>query len=153
MTDRMKLAEYRKVVGKSSVSPSGRVVAVASPTNAKNALVQKPKRSKNPRASSPGETLFSQQLKLSGIAVEREFRFHPKRMWRFDFAIPERQFAIEVEGGVFVNGRHTRGKAYEADCEKYAEALVLGWRVLRVTTDQVKRGEAIAWAQRMFGQL
>ena len=100
------------------------------------------------RTASPGETLFAQHLKTLGITAEREFRFHPQRMWRFDFAIPAKLFAVEIEGGVFVNGRHSRGKAYEADCEKYAHALILGWRVLRVTTDQVKRGEAIAWAQK-----
>ena len=46
MTDRMTLAEYRKVAGKSSVSSSGRVVAVASPTSTKHVLVQTAKRSK-----------------------------------------------------------------------------------------------------------
>ena len=147
MTERMTLTQYRNEVRGSSVSPSGRVVAVDRPTSTKNVLVQTAKPVKVKRAQSPGETLFSQQLTLSGISAEREFRFHPKRMWRFDFAIPARRFAVEIEGGVFVNGRHSRGKAYEADCEKYAEALILGWLVLRVTTDQVKRGEAISWLQ------
>lgn len=60
-----------------------------------------------------------------------EHRFHPSRKWRFDLAIPEMKIAIELEGGVFTNGRHTRGQGYVNDCEKYNAANVLGWNVLR----------------------
>jgi hypothetical protein len=92
---------------------------------------------------------------------EIEYRFHPERRWRFDFAWPEAthpintsmifgKVAVEVEGGTFVVGRHSRGRGYEQDCEKYAEALILGWRVLRVTTDMVKDGRAIAYLRRLF---
>ncbi len=72
-----------------------------------------------------------------------EYRFHEKRKWRFDFAYPERQLAIEVEGGTYSNGRHTRAKGYEADCEKYNTAALRGWTVLRFTGDMIKRGEAV----------
>ena len=60
-----------------------------------------------------------------------EYRFHPTRRWRFDFAWPELKIAIELEGGVYSRGRHTRGKGYEQDCEKYNQAVLHGWRVLR----------------------
>lgn len=63
-----------------------------------------------------------------------EFRFHPTRKWRFDWCWPDQKFALELEGGVYANGRHTRGKGYENDCRKYNSALLLGWKVLRVTT-------------------
>lgn len=79
------------------------------------------------------------------VAGIPEYRFHPTRRWRFDRAWPQQRVAVEIEGGVFVQGRHTRGPAFEADCEKYAAALVLGWRVLRVTPRQVKDGRAIGW--------
>jgi superfamily II RNA helicase len=36
------------------------------------------------------------------------------------------------------------------DCEKYAEALVLGWRVLRVTSTMVKKRTAINYIERMI---
>lgn len=78
----------------------------------------------------------------------REYRFHPKRKWRFDFAWPARLVAVEVEGGTFSGGRHSRGKGFEADCEKYAEAAILGWRVLRVTTAMVNDGRALALIER-----
>lgn len=65
-----------------------------------------------------------------------EYRFYDKRRWRFDFAIPSRKIAIEIEGGVWTNGRHTRGKGYIGDMEKYNFAALLGWRILRFTPQQ-----------------
>jgi very-short-patch-repair endonuclease len=84
-----------------------------------------------------------------------EHRFHPVRRWRFDLAWPDAKLAVEVEGGVYVEGgsRHTRGPGYEADCQKYAEALVLGWRVLRVTPRQVKTGMALRWIEGALEQI
>jgi len=63
----------------------------------------------------------------------REWRFHPVRRWRFDFAWPDRLVAVECEGGVWSQGRHVRGRGFENDCWKYNSAAVLGWKVLRVT--------------------
>lgn len=71
------------------------------------------------------------------VECKAEYRFHPKRRWRFDYAIPEHKIAIEVEGGVWTNGRHTRGKGYINDMEKYNEAVIGGWRLIRVTPDQL----------------
>ncbi|AUL97471.1 hypothetical protein FORC54_3326 [Vibrio vulnificus] len=48
-----------------------------------------------------------------------------------------------MEGGTWANGRHTRGKGYAADCEKYNVAALEGWRVLRFTGDMIKSGDAI----------
>ena len=72
-----------------------------------------------------------------------EFRFSPVRRYRFDFAWEPEKVAVEVEGGVWVRGRHTRGKGYESDCEKYNLAQRLGWLVLRYTPEMVKDGRAI----------
>ena len=80
----------------------------------------------------------------------REFRFHPTRRWRFDLAWPDGHVAVEVEGGVYVAGRHSRGVGFESDCEKYSEAMVLGWRVLRVTPRQIKSGQALGWIERLL---
>jgi very-short-patch-repair endonuclease len=62
-----------------------------------------------------------------------EHRFAPPRRWRFDRAYPDRKLAIELEGGVWSGGRHTRPAGFEADCDKYNCATVEGWRVLRFT--------------------
>jgi very-short-patch-repair endonuclease len=89
------------------------------------------------------EEIFALHCKASGIAVEREYRFHPTRKWRFDFAIPSRKIAIECEGGVWTGGRHTRGSGAIGDMEKYNAAAKLGWFVFRFDGGAIKRGEAI----------
>ena len=81
-------------------------------------------------------------------APEREFYFAKPRRWRFDFAWPAWLVAVECEGGVFSGGRHTRGRGFEADCAKYNEAALAGWRVLRVTERHITSGEAIGWLER-----
>jgi very-short-patch-repair endonuclease len=69
--------------------------------------------------------------------VEYEHRFHPVRRWRFDAAFPERKIAIEIDGGAFIGGRHTRGTGFRKDCEKLNTATQMGWRVFRFLPDQV----------------
>jgi len=71
----------------------------------------------------------------------REHRFHPQRRWRFDYAWPEHRIAIEVEGGAWTYGRHNRSKGFVNDMEKYNEAVLLGWRVLRYTPEQIRGGK------------
>ena len=92
--------------------------------------------------------LVDAYLHVAGIPFVREWRFHPVRRWRFDFAIFE-NYAIEVEGGQFTGG-HKRGRAADTDCEKFNEATILGWRVLRFTTGQVVRGEAFPVIQQLW---
>ena len=72
-----------------------------------------------------------------GPCLEREYRFHPKRRWRADFAHLESRCLIEVEGGIWVNGRHNRAAGFNADLEKYLEAQLAGWRVFRLGPDQI----------------
>lgn len=78
-----------------------------------------------------------------------EHRFHPTRKWRFDwyFGGP-RKIALEVEGAVWTGGRHTRGKGFLGDVEKYNEAAILGFTILRCTPGQVKSGEAFTIVKR-----
>jgi very-short-patch-repair endonuclease len=94
---------------------------------------------------------FDKQCQLAGLPTpEREYRFHPTRKWRFDFAWPAKSLAVEVDGGLFVTGRHSRGAGAEKDMEKFAEAMIHGWRVLRVSTNQVKSGQALAWTEKLL---
>lgn len=81
-----------------------------------------------------------------------EYKFHPTRKWLFDFAWPEQKVALEIEGGAWTGGRHTRGKGYESDCAKYSEAAVLGWKVLRVTTGMLERGACWPWLDKTIGK-
>lgn len=66
----------------------------------------------------------------------REYRFDPTRYWKFDFADKQHMIAVEIEGGVFSQGRHTRGKGFVNDCEKYNAATIQGWRVVRFATKE-----------------
>lgn len=76
-----------------------------------------------------------------------EHRFHPTRQWRFDFCWPDQMIAVEIEGGLFIQGGHSRGRGYEKDLEKYNEATKLGWAVYRFSTDSVKNGKAVAFLE------
>jgi very-short-patch-repair endonuclease len=87
-------------------------------------------------------------LQIQGVRLpepKREHRFHPVRKWRFDFAWPAQMLAVEIEGGLFVAGRHSRGLGQLADMEKVATAMLMGWRVLRVGDKHVKSGAALGW--------
>ena len=75
--------------------------------------------------------------KALGVEFVEEHKFHPTRKWRFDYALIYAKIAIEVEGGVWSNGRHTRGKGFLGDMEKYNEATSMGWRIIRVTPDSL----------------
>jgi tyrosyl-tRNA synthetase len=70
--------------------------------------------------SSPLEKRFLQLWQLQdGPELEHEYRFHPTRRWKADFAhIPSRTI-FEIEGGVWCRGRHTSPKGFMADAEKY----------------------------------
>ena len=101
-----------------------------------------------PRPDSPGEAMFDLHLRAHKLdGWQREYRFDGTRRWRFDYAHPATKVAVEIEGGVWTSGRHSRGEGYTADCEKYSTAAVQGWRIIRATTQQVISGLAIEWAK------
>ncbi len=76
-------------------------------------------------------------LALGGPELEKEFRFHPVRKWRADFAHLPSRTLIEIEGGIYVHGRHNRGAGFAADLEKYLEAALAGWRVVRLGPNEL----------------
>ena len=78
-------------------------------------------------------------LKLLGVKYESEYRFHPTRKWRFDWAIPEKRIGVEFEGIMSDKSRHTTVNGYTKDSEKYNAASKLGWVVLRYTVISYKK--------------
>lgn len=107
-----------------------------------------------PRKSvSKGEALLENHLNALKIPFTKEFRFHPDRKWQADFRIDDMPILVEVEGGVFSNGRHTRGEGYTKDCEKYSAAAINGWFVIRGTTAQIKAGLVIQWIEKLIERL
>ena len=112
---------------------------------------------------SKGELLFTQQLTAATYGSgdkpystlgfgpwEEEYVFLKGRRCRFDFAWPESKIAVEIEGGTFVQGRHTTGVGFAKDCEKYNLATLAGWRVYRFPTGMVKDRSAIIFMHKVF---
>jgi len=88
--------------------------------------------------------LLAFKIREAGLPEpEREFRFHPERQWRADFGWPVQGVLVEFEGGAYSGGRHTCGKGFENDCEKYNTAALLGYVVLRFTARHVESGKAL----------
>ena len=88
----------------------------------------------------------------------REFQFNPARKWRADYYFEVHgprytfcRYLLEIEGGAFTQGRHTRGKGFIADMEKYNMAAILGYRVLRFTPQQILSGEAKEFLKKWLG--
>lgn len=92
-------------------------------------------RIKRPKTASNDVFTFYIRQKL-GVECVREYRFHPSRMWRFDYAIPPLRIAIEIDGGIWINGRHNRASGYLGDMEKFNAAATLGWVVLKFTPQE-----------------
>lgn len=103
------------------------------------------------------------QLDRAGILYEKQFKFHPARKWKADFALMESQMPfdrellnlkilVECEGGVWKKGLgHSSGTGIARDIEKHNEAQICGYRVLRFESNAIKNGEAIRTIQRALG--
>ena len=70
---------------------------------------------------------------------ETEHRFHPPRRWRADYAWPKKKLIVELEGGVFTNGRHVRPLGFIGDCDKYNQMSLDGWTLLRYTVEHINK--------------
>lgn len=127
------LADYKRLYPKPRTKPKRRVSV------------------KKERVVSEGEATLVHHLKTHKIGFEQEYKFHPKRKWRADFLITGTKILVEVEGGIWSGGRHTRGKGYLGDMEKYNEAAMMGFTVLRFSTEQVKAGVAIKQIEQLVG--
>lgn len=93
---------------------------------------------------------LEKHLRELKIKFSPEFPFEPKRKWRFDYILCDfdgynLRIAIEIEGGIWSRGRHTRGKGFLNDMEKYNHAAMLGYRVIRFATQQCLDGSAKAF--------
>lgn len=75
-----------------------------------------------------------------GLTVVNEYRFHNTRQWRVDGAILCCRILIEVEGGGFVKGAHTRGAHFVDDMQKYNEMMIDGWHLFRFIPKQMNNG-------------
>ncbi len=88
-------------------------------------------------------------LNLASLFV-REFKFHPQRKWRLDLYASAYQFGIELHGGIFSGGRHTRGSGFRDDREKMNAAVELGISVLEYWPQAIADGSAAAQVERII---
>ncbi|WP_216936217.1 MULTISPECIES: DUF559 domain-containing protein [unclassified Acinetobacter] len=130
------IAEYKKMV--KAIRPKGR---------------SKRPKVKSEKVSNEFEAKLAKELKALKIEFQQEFEFHQARKWRADFHLVGKKILVEVEGGIWNGGRHTRGKGYLGDMEKYNAATIMGFQVIRFSTDQVKSGHAIQQIEKMVGDL
>lgn len=99
------------------------------------------------------EETFLIQLKCEKLPLPvREYKFHPTRRWRFDFAWVEEKIAVEIEGAIWTKSRHTTGSGFIKDMDKYNQAALLGWTLIRFAGDHIKSGHAIDLMKDIFNQ-
>lgn len=65
------------------------------------------------------------------------------RRWRFDYLLAG-WLAVEVIGGVWTRGHHSRGRSQLDDMERRNAAQMLGFCVLEFSPQQVEDGSAFA---------
>ena len=80
-----------------------------------------------------------------------EHRFCPDRKWRFDFAWVDQKVALEVQGGLFTNGRHSRGPALLKEHEKLNQAARDGWRILYTIPQNLCMSETVEMVKGAIG--
>lgn len=68
---------------------------------------------------------------LGMTGVLKEYRFNDKRRFRVDYYFPSVKLAVELEGGVFINGAHVRPLGFVKDMEKYNLLTEQGIHLLR----------------------
>lgn len=95
------------------------------------------------------------QIRLAKLPEPQlEYQFHANRQWRFDFCWKQHLVACEVEGGIWMKTKtgyskgHAHPERFEQDCEKYNEASLYGWTVIRVTPTMIRDGRALDWLER-----
>lgn len=167
---KMTFSEYERLVGASS-SLQPKILPVATTSEPAPwsphipqfvpSSIASPKRSKKVRSKeqrmdatvrSKLEEMFALHLRLYLVPEpRREYRFHPTRKWAFDFAWERQKVAVEIEGGIYSGGRHTRGSGFTRDCDKYNAAQIAGWIVLRFVDEHLKDGTAIQYTREALG--
>lgn len=87
------------------------------------------------------EFILEAIFKELNLEYRKEFKFCESRKWRADYYLPGIKTLIECDGSVWTNGRHTRGQGFIKDCEKLNMASMLGYTVLRYSTDTIMKSQ------------
>lgn len=84
------------------------------------------------------EREYSDIEKWESDYQERHSKNKRSRRYRLDFAHPSSKTGIEIQGGVYMRGRHVTGSGYERDCRKYNLAYTSGWTIFLLTSTMAK---------------
>lgn len=115
--------------------------------------VKAKKREERKRKSAREQAQFCMMMLRHDLpAPEVEYRFAPDRKWRCDYAWPDCKVALEVEGGVWTGGRHTRGSGFVKDMEKYNRAALMGWRVVKCVPSDLMKPATVAMLRGMLAK-
>lgn len=95
------------------------------------------------------DSLVDAQAKEAGWpAPEREVRYVPSRKFRADYGWMGRRVLLEVQGGVFMaKSGHSGIAGIMRDIERGNFASAYGYRLIRLTPSQLRKGELTAWLQ------
>ncbi|MDE2019546.1 MAG: hypothetical protein KGJ13_04325 [Patescibacteria group bacterium] len=103
------------------------------------------------------EDIFAAHLTAAKIPFERQYKFHPERKWRADFMIKSggtsgAMYLCDIDGGTFSRSKlgHNSGAGIAKSFEKFNEAALLGFRVLRFDTPMVRDGVALNTVMRLL---
>ena len=99
------------------------------------------------------EMMLLTRLEHAGLPLgETQYPAVVGRQFKFDRAWPApHMVAVEVQGGLWVAGAHSRGSGVERDCLKLSMAAAVGWRVLPISKAMIESGEAIALIRQALG--
>lgn len=149
--------------------------------------VNEAKKRKKKSEAAKYKELFMAQLKFAGLKDHfipnenhpQELKFHPDRLWRFDFSCQKEKIAVEIQGGAWGNpvkchrcnqvvmrrlkdgrmfmiregGRHQSASRLEGEYEKLNEAQRLGWRVFFLSPQMVRDQSGINLIKSLFPTL
>ena len=87
-----------------------------------------------------------------GPGIKKRLIANGLKNWRFDFAWPDKMFAVEVEGITASGGRHQRIGGFKGDLEKYHHAMQIGWTVYRTSGHLINDGRSIEIIEQLIGR-
>lgn len=101
---------------------------------------------------STAEDLLAFQIKAAGLPQPvRQYYYARPLRFRADFAWllpPPFSLLAEVQGGIYTRKAHGSITGILADIDRLNAATLAGWRLIRVTPDMVKNGEALQLIER-----
>jgi very-short-patch-repair endonuclease len=92
-----------------------------------------------PRPKLSNEETLALQLAEAGVRLERQYAWLKGRKYRADFADPELRLIVELEGAA-----HRLKGRFRDDIRKSQDAIINGWSLLRIASDQVRLNAAVS---------